>query len=183
MTRTALLIGAVMAASLAAPAAAHVFVSAGGSATACYQHAQRNENTAAAVSACDAALSLENLDARDSAATLVNRGILHLRMGAAERAMADFDNAITTEPALAEGYINRGAALLRREDYRGAIDAISAGLERQPADPAQAYYNRAVAHEELGNARAAYDDYRRAAELAPTWSAPRLELTRFQVRR
>jgi tetratricopeptide (TPR) repeat protein len=184
MQRTALIIGAAMAAaSLAASAQAYVYVAAGGNAAACYQHAVNQNNTMEAVSTCTAALTADQLNARDRAATLVNRGILQLRMGRHDRAMNDFDQAIAAEPALAEGYINRGAALLRQENYGEAIAAISAGLERRPADPAQAHYNRAVAHEESGNVRAAYEDYRRAAELAPNWEAPRLELARFSVRR
>lgn len=184
MTRIALLASVALAAAcLAAPAQAHTYVSAGGNAEACYDAALNNANTADAVAICSTALSMDDLSARDRAATLTNRGILQLRLGAFESAMGDFDRAIDTDPTLAEGYINRGAALLRREDYRGAIEAISAGLERTPEDPAQAYYNRGVAHEETGNVRAAYNDYRRAAELSPSWNAPRLELTRFQVRR
>ncbi len=184
MNRTALFMGAALAASLAAaPAHSHVYVSAGGAASACYQFAVEEHNTADAINTCTAALAGEPLSERDRAATLINRGILQLRTGGFERAMADFDQAIAAQPALAEGHINRGAALLRREDYAGAITAISAGLERQPVNPAQAYYNRGVAYEETGNVRAAYEDYRRAAELAPTWDAPRLELTRFSVRR
>lgn len=184
MSRTPLFWGAAAAfAALAAPAAsALTFVATGGNASACYYNAANEVNTLDAVGACTTALSMENLTPRDRAATHVNRGILQLRLGRADRAMADFDDAIRIDPALAEGYINRGAAFLRQENWRAAIEAISAGITRSPENPAQAYYNRAVAYEESGDMRSAYNDYLRAAELAPTWDAPRLELTRFQVR-
>jgi hypothetical protein len=45
----------------------------------------------------------------------------------------------------------------------------------------RAYYYRGAAHEEAGNTRAAYDDYQRAASIAPNWRSPSAELARFQV--
>jgi tetratricopeptide (TPR) repeat protein len=96
-------------------------------------------------------------------------------------ALADFENAIAIEPSLAEGHVNLGSALLARDDYAGALVAIDRGLALNPNEPARAYYNRGIAHEELGQVREAYRDYRRAAELAPQWDRPRTELTRFRV--
>lgn len=182
MSRKLLVLGLAAATVLAAPAHALTFVAVGGNATACYDNASNEVNTLDAVGICTTALSVERLSPRDRAATHVNRGILYLRLGHLDRAMQDFDEAVSLYPALAEGHINRGAAYLRQENWRAAAEAISQGLQRDPENPAQAYYNRAVAYEEMGQFRAAYDDYRRAAELAPTWNAPRVELTRFQVR-
>jgi len=181
MKKLNLALATAMALALSAPANAVTFVSIG-LAGACYDYARENRNSAEGLDQCSAALTAQRLSDRDRAATHVNRGIIHLRRGSYDMAMSDFDRAISVDPALAEGYINRGAALLRQQNYRGAVEAISQGLERSPEDPAQAYYNRAVANEELGNVRAAYNDYRRAAELRPTWDAPQFELSRFQVR-
>jgi len=182
MSRTLLALGVAAAAALAAPAHALTFVAVGGNASACFYNASNEVNTLDAVGVCTTALSVERLSARDRAATHVNRGILYLRLGSMDRAMQDFDEAVSLYPELAEGHINRGAAYLRQENWRAAVDAISEGLRHDPENPAQAYYNRAVAYEEMGQLRQAYEDYRRAAELAPTWNAPRVELTRFQVR-
>jgi Flp pilus assembly protein TadD len=51
-----------------------------------------------------------------------------------------------------------------------------------PNEAEKAYYNHAVANEELGNVREAYFDYRKPAELKPEWEEPRVKLTRFTVK-
>jgi tetratricopeptide (TPR) repeat protein len=167
-------------APLAGAANAYVIVAGGSLATACSQNARDQLDTAQAVEQCTTALS-EGLNARNRAGTLINRGIIHMNRGALDNAIADFDAAIALQPELAEGHINRGAVLLARDDYAGAIAAIDRGLALGPEEPARAYYNRAVAHEELGHLREAYRDYRQAADLAPTWAPPQTELTRFRV--
>jgi tetratricopeptide (TPR) repeat protein len=127
------------------------------------------------------ALSEEPLSRRDRAATFVNRGIIHLHRGNNDRALADFDDAISLEPELAEGYTNRAAALIELRDYRGALEAVSRSLALSPLQPEKAYYISGVAHEELGDVAAAYRDYRRAAEIAPEWQVAQRELSRFRV--
>jgi len=114
-------------------------------------------------------------------ATFVNRGILRLRRGDIAGAMADFDEATALNPEEPEAYLNRASALLRREEVVSAIAQFDTAIAKQTRRPALAYYGRAVAHEEAGNVRAAYRDYRRASELAPAWDQPRRELTRFRV--
>jgi tetratricopeptide (TPR) repeat protein len=168
------------AASLSGAASAYVMVAGGSFARACYQNARDDLATPTAVDQCTEALT-EGLSRRDRAGTHVNRGIVHMNRNAFGRALADFDRAIQLEPNLAEGHINRGAALLQQSNYAGAIESIDRGLALTPEEPALAYYNRGIAHEELGEVREAYRDYRRAAELAPEWDVPRAELTRFRV--
>jgi tetratricopeptide (TPR) repeat protein len=181
MRHASLLLATLLAAlSFGGAASAYVIVVGGSFATACYQNARASLATPRALDQCTEALT-EALSDRDRAGTHVNRGIIYMNRRAYGRALVDFDNAIAIYPELAEGHINRGAALLAQEDYAGAIAAINRGLELGPEEPARAYYNRAVAHELLGEVRAAYYDYRRAAELAPEWDAPRAELTRFRV--
>ena len=167
------------ATSLTGGASAYVIVR-GGLAGLCYQQAREEDRTADAIDNCTGAL-LSGLSPRDRAATLVNRGIIHMNRTDYDRALTDFDAAVALQPTLAEGHINRGAALLAQDDFAGAITAIDRGLELSPEEPARAYYNRGVAHEELGDVRAAYNDYRRAADMAPTWAPPRTELARFRV--
>ena len=83
-------------------------------------------------------------------------------------------------------YVNRSVLHLRRHESRLALGDANEGIDLQNAlsqeDAARAYFYRANANEDLGNNRAAYDDYRHAAELSPNWAAPRTELARFQVR-
>jgi tetratricopeptide (TPR) repeat protein len=180
MRHASLALATVLAATSFAGAASAYVIVRGGLAGLCYQQARDDDRSLDAIDNCSGALA-SGLSTRDRAATLINRGIIHMNRDAPERALADFDTAIQLQPMLAEGHINRGAALLAQDNYEGAITAINRGLALEPVDPARAYYNRGVANEELGQLRAAYDDYRRAADLAPTWAPPRTELTRFRV--
>jgi tetratricopeptide (TPR) repeat protein len=167
-------------AAFAGTASAFVHVVGTRLTTACYENARDRRATPHAVNQCDEAL-MQPLSQQDRAGTYVNRGILLMARGSLDQAMADFDAAIELQPGLAEGYLNRGAVLVVRNDQRGAIEALDRALALTPNEPARAYYNRAIAYEDLGEVRAAYRDYRRAAELAPEWDAPRTELTRFRV--
>lgn len=149
----------------------------------CYRAALVQRDDVHALERCNTALREDFLTRRDRAATLVNRGIIHLYRGSFHDALRDFDAAIAAYPNLAEGHVHRGVALNAFHDWRGAIESLDRGLQLEPEEPAKAHFNRAIAHEELGDVAAAYHDYRRAAELAPEWSPPQRELTRFQVRR
>ncbi len=132
---------------------------------------------------CNSALSAGTLDTRDTAGTLVNRGVLLFIQGNFQEAFEDFDNALKFADDIADAYANRGAALVALKRWRESVDAIDKGLQLGAAQPEKSYYNRAIAHEELGNIRAAYDDYVKASQLKPEWEAPRMQLTRFTVRK
>jgi tetratricopeptide (TPR) repeat protein len=69
------------------------------------------------------------------------------------------------------------------ERYSEGLDQIDKGLALGVKDPEKALFNRAMAHEGLGDMKAAYQDYSKAAELNPAWDAPKNELARFTVRR
>ena len=153
-----------------------------GPASDCYQAATRARRDRIALDRCDLALESQFLTPQDQAATLVNRSIIHLRRNEGASAIADLDTAIALDPSLAEARIVRGAALVTLHRFQEAVDELTRALELGPAHPERAYFHRAAAYEELGDLRAAYRDYTRAAELAPGWRAPREELTRFQVR-
>jgi tetratricopeptide (TPR) repeat protein len=131
---------------------------------------------------CNSALIDEALALEHRAATLVNRGIVQMQARKLDAAIADFDEAIRLRPETAEAYINKAIALQRmggRDDE--AVALLSEGLARNPLRPEVAYYQRAVANEELGRVRAAYEDYSRAAALAPQWRDPVEQLQRFQT--
>ena len=129
---------------------------------------------------CNAALS-DAVEPRHIIATYVNRGILRMRRGNLDGAISDFDEALRRDPNEPEAYLNRGTALLRRDQRSEAVAMFSQAINHNTRRPALAHYGRAMAHELLGNLRAAYDDYRRASELDPEWSAPREDLQRFRV--
>lgn len=179
--RARLIIAALLAAS-AAPAVAGVFVVGNTDARMCYEAADSALMPGVRdVRRCDDALLRENLAAYEIVATHVNRGILRLRRGFVEEAIADFDRAIALDPEQPESYLNKGAALIRRANPQEALQLFTVALERNTSRPAVAHYGRAVANEALGNVAAAYRDYRRASELDPGWADPRTELQRFRV--
>ncbi len=182
MSRISFLTIALATALFAGQASAAAIVIGSSRASACYQAAAHEWASQPAIDGCTRALE-DSLNNKDRASTLVNRGILHLIRQDTDLALADFESAIRLEPTLAEGYTHRGLALMQRNDYRAAVASITQGIQLSPNEPQKAYFNRAVANEELRDLRAAYDDYRQAAALAPNWDMPRTELTRFQVRR
>jgi tetratricopeptide (TPR) repeat protein len=118
----------------------------------CYLAVSQGRQDANSIDKCTLALSDDFLPREVRAVTYVNRSILHLRRHESRLALGDANEAISLQSALSQ------------------------------EDTARAYFYRANANEDLGDNRAAYDDYRHAAELSPDWAAPRTELTRFQVR-
>jgi Flp pilus assembly protein TadD len=117
-------------------------------------------------------------------ATHVNRGILKLRKGSVDGAIADFDRAIALDSGEAEAYLNKGMALLRLPGSgEQAVGLFDTALAKKTRKPAFAYYGRAIAHELNGRIPDAYRDYRQASALEPKWRDPRNELARFTVRR
>ena len=117
----------------------------------------------------------------ESVATHVNRGILRLRRGLIDEAISDFDAAMALDPNQPEAYLNKGAALMQRQNASEAAQLFTVALEHNTQRPAVAHYGRAMANEELGNVREAYHDYQMASQLAPDWAAPRADLQRFRV--
>jgi len=148
----------------------------------CYLAAEEPGTASSAeMQRCDDAIIEERSDNVRLASTHVNRGILRLRRGDTAGAMRDFNDATRLNPAEPEAYLNRGNVMLRDDQIAGAIAQFDSAIERQTRRPALAHYGRAIAYEESGNLRAAYNDYRRASQLAPSWDEPRVELTRFRV--
>jgi tetratricopeptide (TPR) repeat protein len=168
--------------AIAAPALAGVVVVGNTDARLCYEAADSTLLPQIDdVHRCDNALLNDPLSRYETVATHVNRGILRLRRNRIDEAVADFDRAIALDAAQPEAYLNKGAALIRRQDSVEALHLFTMALERHTSRPAVAHYGRAIANEHLGNVRAAYADYRRASELAPQWAEPRTELARFTV--
>jgi tetratricopeptide (TPR) repeat protein len=148
----------------------------------CFEAAESGRSLKEGLRVCGNALNDEALSLEHRAATLVNRGIVQMQADKLAAAVADFDEAIRLQPQVAEAYVNKAIALQRmggRADE--AVQLLSEGLERNPIRPEIAYYQRAVAYEDLGRVRQAYEDYSRAAALAPEWRDPVEQLQRFQT--
>ena len=172
----------IAACTVATPANASIVVLGNSNARLCYEAADSPATPEARdIRTCDEALLRETMTTYDTVATHVNRGILRLRLGRVEEAIGDFDRAIAMDPNQPESYLNKGAALLRRENAAEAMNLFTMALDRNTTRPAIAHYGRAIANETLGNISAAYRDYTAASQMAPNWREPRVELTRFRV--
>lgn len=168
---------------LALPAAAAVTVIGNTSARLCYEAAEsRLATSREGLQRCDDALTDEVLTTYDEVATYVNRGILRMRLGDLDGAVADFDQAIARDPDQAEAYLNKGMAFIKLEEEAAAVPLFTAAIEKKTRKPAIAYFGRAVAHELTGEIRQAYFDYKQASLIDPKWRVPKQELSRFTVR-
>jgi tetratricopeptide (TPR) repeat protein len=163
----------------AAPASANIIGVA--RARSCFEAAVARRATRDALESCTAALEEDSLTLRDRAATLVNRGILNMQVAKLDAALSDYDEAIRLQPEAAEAWVNKGIALIKAGRDAEAATVLSHGLDLGPANPAVAHYSRAFAYESLGKIRQAYEDFGRAAALAPGWREPSQQLRRFKT--
>lgn len=177
----AALIAGVLALGFGTSASASVLVLGEGLAPACSQAAFAGRSDRESIATCSRALEEGGLARRDRAGTLVNRGIMLTRARAYADAGRDFEAAIRLNPDLGEAFVNRGVLAMADARYDLALADINKGLKLGVDEPAKAYFNRALAHEGLGDAKSAWLDYRKAQELAPDWDAPARMLVRFRV--
>jgi tetratricopeptide (TPR) repeat protein len=176
------LAGLVAALSPAAPASAYNYTYGSTLANSCYRLSKAMYGSLEGVRTCDRAIDEEGLSPPDYLATLVNRGIIKMNSSSFATADADFDRAISLDANYPEAYLNKAFLRLRQNQPSVAIELLDRSLERQTREPALAFYARGVANEQLGRLRAAYEDFRKAQQLAPTWSLPSEELARYSLR-
>jgi tetratricopeptide (TPR) repeat protein len=184
MRQPKLLLCAVALASatlVSVPSQAAVKVIGRGFGHLCYEYAKTGHASDEGIESCNRALTEQSLTPSDRAATFVNRGILQMYAKDYARALVSYEEALKLEPELAEAHVNKGVALVNLGRDAEAVAAINQGLKLNTGRPEIAYYSRGVAHEMLGNMRAAYEDYRQAATLKPEWQEPRTQLQRFAV--
>ncbi len=184
MKKLKLLLGAAALASVTfvpVSAQAAVKVIGRGLGTICYEYARAGHASSQGVDSCNSALMEQSMSPEDRAATFVNRGILQMYAKDFTRALASYDEALKLQEDLAEAYVNKGVALVNLGKDAEAVAAFGEGLKHNTVRPEIAYYSRGVAHEMLGNMRAAYEDYRQAAALKPEWQEPQAQLRRFSV--
>jgi tetratricopeptide (TPR) repeat protein len=160
---------------------AAVTVLGNGAAHSCYQYAEFGGSSSDSVTTCDFALEQTTLAVKDRAATFVNRGILRARRNEPENALADYDHGIALNPSLGEAYVDRGAIMIVLKRYDDALADLDKGISLGANLPQIAYYDRAIVDEALGNIRAAYEDYKKAAEIQPDFILATDKLARFRV--
>ena len=182
--KTLIVPAAILLAGMAALPASAGSVSIGNStARDCYEAAIARSADRNSFYHCNLALDQEGLNAPDRAATLVNRGVLYLRGHNYRSAARDFNAALKADANNAEAWLNLAIVSLQQGGGGDTLPLIDKSLALNTARPALAYYSRSIAHERTGNVRAAYNDLRRAQELAPDWNAPTEDLKRYQVSR
>jgi tetratricopeptide (TPR) repeat protein len=165
----------------AAGAQVTVFTGSATESFGCSLAAKHGHATPETIKGCTLAIENEGLTGRDLAGAHVNRGVLYLVSRRYAAAEADFDTAISIDPGMGEAYINRGATEIAQGQWRIGIADIDRGLPLKPEQPEKAYFNRALAREQLEDLKGAYADYKMAIDLAPTWDLPKDELKRFTV--
>jgi tetratricopeptide (TPR) repeat protein len=113
-----------------------------------------------AIEACNAALANPKLPARARAALLGSRGAKWRDKGDLDRAVADYSEAIRTDPQFATSYSGRASTLLRRKDYEGAIADYDEAMRLEPGS----YRGRYLHHFFRGRAKSGKGDHDGAIE-------------------
>jgi tetratricopeptide (TPR) repeat protein len=178
---------------LASPAFADAVVVIGdGPERMCYLSAKTGIDSQRGIDHCNMALENTALILHDRAATLVNRGVIEHKLGRNEAAMNDYNDCLRLVPDQPDAFINRGVAWMTENKYDLALADIEKGIALGPSEPALAYFDRAIAFENLGRAvpegnqrqaylQKAYADYQAALKEAPGFTAASNALARFRV--
>ncbi len=98
-----------------------------------------------------------------------NRGNAYKIIGNYERAILDYDNAITIYPQYADAYNNRGNAYTKLRNYEQAVNDYNTAIRFAP-QYADAYNNRGFAYRRLGNYFQAIDDFSVVIDLNPEYA-------------
>lgn len=177
-----LLIAATATALMVETASAQVFVIGNGLGGECYQKTKnRYSNYRNAEEICTRALREQTMNRVNRAATYTNRGVLRMREGHYDDALADYSEALELKSDMGAAYLNMGAAHIYRKDFDTALISLDRAIELESPDLFAAHYNRAIAREHTGDIAGAYDDFVAALELKPGWDLAERQLTRFTV--
>jgi len=117
-----------------------------------------------AIDACTRALNSGRFDKHNLAIIYSNRANQRERVGEYEKAIADHNEAIRTDPTYAAGYMHRGNAYARHNDFDRAIADHSEAIRLAPKD-ADAFYNRGYTYSHKGDHERAVADYTAGIEL------------------
>jgi len=96
---------------------------------------------------------------------LLDRGIAYDDLGDPRSAIADYTEALHSEPRYFEAYYDRGLARERLGDNQNAIADYSAAIRVRP-DP-DAYFNRGQLYSKAGETRSAIADFSEVLRLTP----------------
>ncbi|MGY8815289.1 MAG: tetratricopeptide repeat protein [Gammaproteobacteria bacterium] len=125
---------------------------------------------------CNIALKQSALSFRDRAATLTNRGIIHMALVNYEMAVEDFSAALDLKPEFGEIHVNIGNVYYMDGVYDKAIEQYTSAIVKQTTKAHVAYINRGMAYEKQGDFDNAELDYREAMNLLPNAALPQVRL-------
>ena len=136
-----------------------------------------------AIGYCTQAIDQRDQPNSMQAVSFLNRGVLYATRGEWQLAVADYNSALELQPTLVEAFIDRGCAYAAQKQSTQAAADFTQALTLAPNRPATVYFDRALAREDSGDLKGAYLDYRKAAQLDPSWEQPKQQLARFTVAR
>jgi tetratricopeptide (TPR) repeat protein len=131
------------------------------------------------IALCDEALVGELLSPHDLAASWVNRGVLEMSREGYRKAEDNFREALRILPKLAEAHVNLGSTVISLHRLDEGIAETKLGIDLGTKDKERAYYNLGIAYENQGKLQEAYDNYKQASSLLPTWQDPKDQMARF----
>jgi lipoprotein NlpI len=105
---------------------------------------------------------------RDAGA-LTTAGTTHMQRREFDRAIRDFDRALSLRPGLVVAWRQRGVAYRGKGDYERAIADFDQAILLAPTD-ARLYNERGLTYEALGDYAQAIGDFDRAISFKPTFS-------------
>lgn len=132
------------------------------------------------IETCNNALNRTAMTIRDRAATLANRGIIHMSLQNYPQAIADYNQALEMKSELGELNVNIGNVYFMGKVYDKAVTEYTTALEKKTSRPYVAYFNRAMAYEGLNDLSKAAADFKTALEMMPDWAAAKTKLDELQ---
>jgi Tfp pilus assembly protein PilF len=93
-----------------------------------------------------------------------NLGSVYQKKGQLDKAMENYDKAITLDPTDYLAYINRGAIFDKGSQFDKAIESYNRAVMLNPGD-FTAYFNRGLTYDKIGRINDAIQDFQRAARL------------------
>lgn len=98
-------------------------------------------------------------------AALAERGLVYVEQKQYEQALLDYNKAIELDPNYATAHINKGSLYALQGKWTSAVESLDKGISLGPI--AVAYFNRARAHEELGQYQQAISDFQMCLKTSP----------------
>lgn len=116
-----------------------------------------------------------SIEIETTAAALVDRGSIYLRLGQPQKALGDFDAALAIEPDNVPALIGRANANYSPDEQdperlAGSLSDFTRVIAASPSN-AGAYYMRGDIHFDLKQYAAAYSDFSKSLELDPNQPA------------